>query len=233
MDSETIDLKRLLRIIRQRFWVIILTAVVAVGVSGFYTFYIVDEQYEANSLLYVWQQDSEEDAVQYNDLMLYSQLVNDYQVLAKSRLVTEEVSDSLKLDPISAANLAQKIEVGTKNNTRHLTITVTDTNPEFAAAVANKTADVFSEVVVAKMGAANVQIIDQAVIPSSPSYPNKPLNLAIGLVLGMMLGVMIIFVIEFFDVRVKTPEDVDTITGFVQLGVIPEFGEIDDDRNRR
>lgn len=233
MDSETIDLKRLLRIIRQRFWVIILTAVVAVGVSGFYTFYIVDEQYEANSLLYVWQQDSEEGAVQYNDLMLYSQLVNDYQVLAKSRLVTEEVSDSLKLDPISAANLAQKIEVGTKNNTRHLTITVTDTNPEFAAAVANKTADVFSEVVVAKMGAANVQIIDQAVIPSSPSYPNKPLNLAIGLVLGMMLGVMIIFVIEFFDVRVKTPEDVDTITGFVQLGVIPEFGEIDDDRNRR
>jgi capsular polysaccharide biosynthesis protein len=193
----------------------------------------VDEQYEANSLLYVWQQDSEEGAVQYNDLMLYSQLVNDYQVLAKSRLVTEEVSDSLKLDPISAANLAQKIEVGTKNNTRHLTITVTDTNPEFAAAVANKTADVFSEVVVAKMGAANVQIIDQAVIPSSPSYPNKPLNLAIGLVLGMMLGVMIIFVIEFFDVRVKTPEDVDTITGFVQLGVIPEFGEIDDDRNRR
>jgi capsular polysaccharide biosynthesis protein len=233
LDSETIDLKRLLRIIRQRFWVIILTAVVAVGVSGFYTFYIVDEQYEANSLLYVWQQDSEEGAVQYNDLMLYSQLVNDYQVLAKSRLVTEEVSDSLKLDPISAANLAQKIEVGTKNNTRHLTITVTDTNPEFAAAVANKTADVFSEVVVAKMGAANVQIIDQAVIPSSPSYPNKPLNLAIGLVLGMMLGVMIIFVIEFFDVRVKTPEDVDTITGFVQLGVIPEFGEIDDDRNRR
>jgi capsular polysaccharide biosynthesis protein len=91
----------------------------------------------------------------------------------------------------------------------------------------------FSEVVVAKMGAANVQIIDQAVIPSSPSYPNKPLNLAIGLILGMMLGVMIIFVIEFFDVRVKTPEDVDTITGFVQLGVIPEFGEIDDDRNRR
>ncbi|MDN5313815.1 MAG: protein tyrosine kinase modulator [Clostridiales bacterium] len=233
MDSETIDLKRLLGIIRQRFWVIILTAVVAVGVSGFYTFYIVDEQYEANSLLYVWQQDSEEGAVQYNDLMLYSQLVNDYQVLAKSRLVTEEVSDSLKLDPISAANLAQKIEVGTKNNTRHLTITVTDTNPEFAAAVANKTADVFSEVVVAKMGAANVQIIDQAVIPSSPSYPNKPLNLAIGLILGMMLGVMIIFVIEFFDVRVKTPEDVDTITGFVQLGVIPEFGEIDDDRNRR
>jgi capsular polysaccharide biosynthesis protein len=233
LDSETIDLKRLLRIIRQRFWVIILTAVVAVGVSGFYTFYIVDEQYEANSLLYVWQQDSEEGAVQYNDLMLYSQLVNDYQVLAKSRLVTEEVSDSLKLDPISAANLAQKIEVGTKNNTRHLTITVTDTNPEFAAAVANKTADVFSEVVVAKMGAANVQIIDQAVIPSSPSYPNKPLNLAIGLILGMMLGVMIIFVIEFFDVRVKTPEDVDTITGFVQLGVIPEFGEIDDDRNRR
>jgi capsular polysaccharide biosynthesis protein len=143
LDSETIDLKRLLGIIRQRFWVIILTAVVAVGVSGFYTFYIVDEQYEANSLLYVWQQDSEEGAVQYNDLMLYSQLVNDYQVLAKSRLVTEEVSDSLKLDPISAANLAQKIEVGTKNNTRHLTITVTDTNPEFAAAVANKTADVF------------------------------------------------------------------------------------------
>jgi capsular polysaccharide biosynthesis protein len=197
----------------------------ALGVSGFYSYFVVVQLYEADTLLYIWQENTDSGSVQYNDLMLYSQLVNDYQVFVKSRLVTDKVIKELNLDLVSASSLANKIAVRTKNNTRHLVISVTDSDPVFAAAVANKTADVFSEMVVVKMGAANVQIIDQAIEPTVPTYPNRRLNLAIGLVIGIMAGFLIIVIIEFFDIKIKNADDIESITGYTQLGAIPELHE--------
>lgn len=232
METENIDLRRILRILKRRFWVIVLVAILLFAASGFYTFFIVDEKYEANTLLYVWQETTDSGAIQYNDLMMYSQLVNDYQVLAKSRLVTDQVVKELGLDPSVSQAISNKITVGTKNNTRHLTITVSDRNPEFAAVIANAVADVFSRLVVEKMGAANVQIIDRSIAPVSPASPNKPLNLAIGLLIGIMAGVLLAFAIEFFDVSVNDAEDIEAVTDFAQLGVIPDL-LVDSDDNRR
>lgn len=224
MENESIDLIRLLRILRKRLLVIILIAILGLGLSGVWTFFLVDELYSADVLLYIWQDKSEDDqSVSSGDLALFSQLVSDYQVLAKSRLVTSMVIDELELDPDRAAGLSNKIAVGTRSNTRHLTITVTDGDPVFAALVANKVADVFSRVVVDKMGAGNVNIIDDAITPGAPSSPNKRLNLAIGLLLGLMAGIGLALLVEFLDTTVKTADDVETITGFTLLGAIPEY----------
>lgn len=225
MDNESIDLIRLLRVLRKRILVIMLIALLGLGLSGVWTFFVVDELYSADVLLYIWQDKNADDeqAVSSGDLALFSQLVSDYQVLAKSRLVTSMVVAELELDPARAAGLSNKIAVGTRSNTRHLTITVTDQDPVFAAMVANKVADVFSRVVVDKMGAGNVNIIDDAFPPGSPSSPNKQLNLAIGLILGLMAGIGLALLIEFLDTTVKSAEDVEALTGYTLLGAIPEY----------
>lgn len=227
MENDTIDLLRLLRVLRRRLWVIALTAVVAVGLSAGYTFAMVEEQYSADVLLYIWQEKKADGTdtgnVSYSDLQLFAQLVGDYQVLAKSRLVTGLVAEELGIYPVDEAALSSKISVGTKSNTRHLTITVTDTDPEFAARVANTVAEVFAQVVVDKMGAGNVNIIDLAEVPRAPSSPNKPRNLALGLIIGLMAGIGLVLLIDFLDTSVKAAEDVESITGFTLLGTIPEF----------
>jgi len=133
------------------------------------------------------------------------------------------VAKELGLDPATVEALSSKITVSTKNNTRHLAISVTDTDPVFAATVANKVATVFSTFVVEKMGAANVRVIDEAVVPDSPSYPNKSMNLALGLLIGLMLGVGLALLLEMLDTRVKTHDDVEQLTGYTMLGIIPEF----------
>src|SRR5690554_2562795 len=123
----------MVRLLRKRLWAIILMAVLSVSITGIYTFFIVDETYNADVLVYIWQDRSggDEQMVSSSDLQLFTQLVGDYQVLAQSRLVTQTVAEELDLDPITAGRLSNQITVGTKSNTRHLTISVTDIDPVF------------------------------------------------------------------------------------------------------
>lgn len=226
MDTDTIDLLSLLRTLRKRLWIIVLMATLSVALAAGYTFFMVDEQYSADVLLYIWQSKKDsgtEDAISVGDLSLFSQLVGDYQVLAKSRLVTSQVAEDLGLDLSHADSLSSQITVGTKLNTRHLTITAVDTDPVMAANIANKVAEVFAAVVVEKMGAGNVNIIDAAVVPREPSSPNKPMNLALGLIIGIMIGIGLSLLIEMLDTSVKSAEEVEKLTGLTMLGSVPEF----------
>jgi capsular exopolysaccharide synthesis family protein len=52
-----------------------------------------------------------------------------------------------------------------------------------------------------------VDIIDPAIVPLAPVSPKVRLNLLLGVILGLGLGVGFVFVREYVDVRVRTPED--------------------------
>jgi capsular polysaccharide biosynthesis protein len=225
LDTDTIDLLKLLRLFRRKIWILILCTILGLAIAGSVTIFLIPKQYSANVLLYIWQDKAEKQSANLtaSDLNLFSQLVNDYQVLVKSRLVTQKVADELKLSDVQSAALSGKITVGTKANTRHITITVVDRDPAFSATIANTVADVFSETVVEKMGAANVQIIDPAIAPSSPSSPNTRMNIALGGLIGLMLAVGVILLIEFLDTTVRTVDDVESLTGFTLLGTMTEF----------
>lgn len=70
---------------------------------------------------------------------------------------------------------------------------------------------------------ANVQIIDRAVPAGGPSSPKVMLNLAAGLVAGVGLGFGFVFLLAFFDDRIKTMSDVEDTLGLPIMGVIPKF----------
>lgn len=54
----------------------------------------------------------------------------------------------------------------------------------------------------------NVEIIDEARMPVSPSKPNRTLIIVIGFVIGIAFSVGYIFLKKYFDVTIRTPEDV-------------------------
>jgi len=54
----------------------------------------------------------------------------------------------------------------------------------------------------------NVLIIDEGLLPKSPSKPNRMLIVIIGLVLGIGMGIGFAFVRNYLDNTVKTPEDI-------------------------
>jgi len=67
----------------------------------------------------------------------------------------------------------------------------------------------------------NISIIDKAEVPKGPVSPKKKKNLILAFLIGIFGGVGLCFLMEYLDNTVKGPEDVEELSGFPSLGVIP------------
>lgn len=65
-----------------------------------------------------------------------------------------------------------------------------------------------------------VQIVDPAVPPQKPVSPKVPLNLTLGVLLGLALGIGWVFVLDYLDRSIKSPEDLEK-RGLNVLASIP------------
>lgn len=68
----------------------------------------------------------------------------------------------------------------------------------------------------------NIRLVDNAILPSSPTKPNKKLNLILGALIGLGLGIGLTFVIEYFDDSVKNPDELERM-GLPILSIIPKI----------
>jgi len=67
----------------------------------------------------------------------------------------------------------------------------------------------------------NISVLDPATTPFAKHTPSTRKNVAMGGVLGLFLGMVIAFLLEFFDDRVKSTEEVARILGLPLLGATP------------
>jgi succinoglycan biosynthesis transport protein ExoP len=67
----------------------------------------------------------------------------------------------------------------------------------------------------------NVNIVDVARVPTAPSKPNVPLNIAFGLGGGLLAGLGLAFLLDSLDVTIRNGEQVSTLCSLPELGVIP------------
>ena len=219
--EETIDLREYFAIIKKRFWIIALITVVAMVVSGVISFFMLSPVYEAKSTLIVNTEKSEETQMITEDQFTVTQkLAVTYGEIIKSRTVLEDVIGNLKLDS-EYEDLVEKITVSPVKDTQIISISVQDTNPKKARDIANEIPKVFEKEVKRITKANDIQVIDKAILPENPIKPNKMMNVAIAAVLGMMIGLFIVFLLEYLDNKIKTPQDVEKHLDLPILGVIP------------
>ncbi len=80
----------------------------------------------------------------------------------------------------------------------------------------------------------NFRIVDVARIPTYPSEPNIPRNLAMALALGLTTGIGLAFLLDSLDNTVRTPEQAQAISGLPSLGLIPLGSRLSEStRNRQ
>lgn len=65
-----------------------------------------------------------------------------------------------------------------------------------------------------------VQVVDPAVSPQKPVSPKVPLNLVLGVLLGLALGIGTVFMLDYMDRTIKSPEDLEK-KGLNVLASIP------------
>lgn len=69
--------------------------------------------------------------------------------------------------------------------------------------------------------ATNIQILDEAELPSVPYKPNKPRNILLAMIFGLAGGVGLAFFMEYFDNTFKDTHDIEKMTRLPALGMIP------------
>ncbi len=224
-EMDALELKDLLLIIKKRLWLIVVITLATSALSAILSFFLMNPVYQSDTSLYIGRSMDNQSSIGYNDLMLNTQLVNDYRELVKSRMVTSIVLEKLSLKDMTLEQLSEKLNVESKQNTRLIVISAQDEDPVLARDLANTVAEIFMEKVADIMMVENIQIIDTAELPEAPVKPNKLMNIAIATLLGFMLSTGVVFLVEYMDDTIKTPDDVQKYLGLSVVGTIPVFDE--------
>ncbi|MBE4907204.1 capsular biosynthesis protein [Bacillus luteolus] len=219
--EETITLRELFQTIKKHLWSITLITVIATATSGIVSYFFLTPIYQSSTQILVNQTKSDQQAYNYNEVQTNLQLVNTYNVIIKSPAILELVVRELDLD-LTTEELNKQISVAAEKNSQVISISVQDSNPAQAAAIANTTASVFKSEIVKIMSVDNVSVLSEAVVKETPTpiKPRPALNMAIALVVGLMAGVGLAFLLEFLDNTIKTEQDIEKLLELPVLGAI-------------
>ena len=104
-----------------------------------------------------------------------------------------------------------------------------DTNRELYTSLLQR----YKEVDVASgVGANNVFVVDKAELPGSPIFARLSRALVLALFFGLGAGFATAFVLERLDDKIRSPEQLELISGLSVLGVIPKARIVEQELRR-
>ncbi|HEL1600899.1 TPA: capsular biosynthesis protein CpsC [Streptococcus suis] len=220
-ESNTIeiDVLSLLKTIWRKKFFILITAVLGAGLAFVYSSFLVTPQYDSTTRIYVVSQNVEAGAGLTNqELQAGTYLVKDYKEIILSQDVLTQVATELNLKE----SLKEKISVSIPVDTRIVSISVRDADPNEAARIANSLRTFAAQKIVEVTKVSDVTTLEEAVPAEEPTTPNTKRNILLGLLAGGILATGIILAMEVLDDRVKRPQDVEEVMGLTLLGVVPD-----------
>ena len=219
-DFVQIDIMLLLRRIWSQKLIIVLTTLVFTAGALMYSLFIATPKYNRTTRVYVVNQKKDNQAITTQDVQLGTLLVKDYKEIILSNSVMSDVVAKNKLQ-ITPGELAKKISVDAPKDTRIISITVTDKDPQKARDLANAVREVSADKIKEVTKIEDVTTLEQAEAALTPSSPNVFKNSVLAALLGLILAVGGVVLIELMDDRIKRPEDIEETMDLVLLGVIP------------
>ncbi|MDG4478668.1 YveK family protein [Streptococcus parasuis] len=218
-NTIEIDVLSLLRTIWRKKFLILFTAILTTGLAFAYSAFLVTPQYDSTTRLYVVNQNSENGAgITNQDLQAGSFLVKDYKEIILSQDVLKNVTTILGITD----DIEEKITVEIPVDTRILSITVRDSDPNQAATIANTLRDEAAKKIIEVTKVSDVTTLEAALPAEDPSTPQTKRNLALGFISGAFLATALVFFLEVLDDRVKRPQDIEEGLGMTLLGVVPQ-----------
>ena len=167
----------------------------------------------------------------YSDLQMGTQLTQDYAELIQSRYVLEQVVELLGLD-MSYDALKGKVSVSVLEDTRIVSITVSDSDPVKAMEIANCIRETATEYITDVMDIEAVNVVETAFLPTQKSRPDVKKLTLLGGLLGVFVIAAIVMIEYLVDDTIKTSEDVEKYLELSTLALIP-LGENEKQNKRK
>ena len=232
-DGEIeIDLMEIFRVLLKNVWVLILCLILGASLAFGATKLLVTPKYQASAMIYILSKsDGKTGVSSYSDVQIGQQLIQDFETLATTRTVVENVISELELDT-TYEQLVSMITISDPSNTI-LKITVENEDPVLAKDIANAMSDATATHIAEVMVTDKPTTVDVAVTPDKPSSPNTVRDTAIGGILGLLIAAAVIIIRMMMDDTIKDKNDVEKYLGLTTLAAIPMNISGDDKKSRR
>lgn len=229
--TNTIDLHRLLAILRRSYKLLILWTVL-IGILGFAVAkFAVIPKYTATTEILVNQKHGNNNGQAYNNQQADVQIINTYKDIITNKVIlnqaSSELSNSSKVAReyernynVPVSQLKKDIKISNEQNSQVFSVAVTTDDSQKSAAAANTIASVFKKRIKKIMSVNNVTIVSRATEPSAPSFPNVKLFALAGAVLGFLVTFAYLLIKELMDTTVNTDEFMTDELGLTNLGHI-------------
>lgn len=225
-EEREITLKDLLKIFRQGFWHIIITAVVAAVIAYGYTNIFISKTYTSEVKFYVDITNITEGvSAELSARSLASQLVNTYLEMLDTNSFYDTVSDDLD-NKYSASQLSKMISFhyDEAKKTELFNAKIKANSATESKIIADSVADIAPRIISEiRNDSAELKIVDNPQIPDKPSSPNVMKNTLFAFVGGLAVALIYVFLREALNNKIKYTSDLRELNNISVLSAIPDF----------
>lgn len=221
---EEIDVKEIFNILWNKKIAIILIVTIFVIIGIIYTKTMITPKYKSSSTLVLVKNTNEEgeNIITQTEVTLNQKLVATYTELIKSSKVVRKVIKNLNIE-MEENTLKGNITVKLITNTQLIEIAVTNENPELAKQLTDEIVNVFKTNVQEIYKIDNINIIDEAKVPTVPYNINMIKNIVVFAMIGIIIAGVYIFIISLMDTTIKDAEKAEKQLGLTILAQIPQY----------
>ena len=221
--EKSLDLKRVLRILLKRAWLIIAVAVLF-GMGGYlYSRLFIAPTYRASFTAYVNNRNvlDAESKTSSSDLSASMGLMYVYQEIIESRAVmTDAVA---KCESKDFGDVDQIVTCYVSSTAPVLYVYAETENPQLSYQLACAIAEVAPVHVSNVVDGSSMRIIDAPKVPHSHFAPSNGTNAIYGALTGVVLSVLLAILMDLVADKVQDPQDLEDRYSIPVIGRIPDM----------
>lgn len=233
--KKNITFREIIKLIKENVLFIGLIVLIFGLISFVISQFVITPQYEATSKVIINQKKDQQENLydNPNEVQTNIHLIKTYSEIIDSN---EIKSKAIKQANVNENNEVEKgISITSEENSQIIKINVINKDPKIAVNLANTIAELSKVKIKKVMGIDNLSILSKATNNqvTSPSLPNKPLNIVIGLFIGLVLSLLIIFIRYLMNNKIKTEKEVEDLLSLPTIGKINDLGGKKNEKSSR
>jgi capsular exopolysaccharide synthesis family protein len=227
-----VTIEEMVRTLRRAWWLTALGLLCGAGLS-LAVAVLQTPLYSSHTQLFVSTNASGSASESINGSYFSQDRVASYTELLSGQELAGRVVRELDLE-LSPSEVSSRISARELASTVLIDVTVTDTSPERAQAIAEAVGREFPKLVdeletpAPTVGSlVKVTVTDPAGLPDAPTSPDLPKIVALGTVVGALLGAAVALLRARLDRSVKDPEEIAALVGAPVMGTVLRDAALD------
>ena len=216
--AKNVTIQKIIGVLLSRIKFIILATIVATLLFFMYSKFFVVPQYSTSAMIYVQNYNNGGSGSNKDNQKIYSSDISGSSTLAKICVTLFQNSDDL-----TTLYNGCYVSMAVNEGTFFITISVSGSDPQKCANVANQIADESRNVFKENFQYGQIGTIRSAKVPTAPYSPDNTKTALIGFVIGLVLSCVISILLELIDTTIKADDDIQKLYGMPVFAEIPDF----------